>query len=387
VPGEYSVQVGDVVLGTTVTVAGPPAVLGAVTLAPGGDAVGRIEAALTASTHVTLLPGQYFFTRALRVPDWATITGPGAVLVKVTNPADRFDCMIVPGDNTTFDGLTFHGTDAVAFNDHGGRNAVFVRCMFQDCQLGYWVNDGLLVERCTFNRASAGIVRCGLYHRCRWVGLCRHFHAWVAWGQPDDRIRPAVIECDFDGTDRGPGLTPNWGDLSDTLLCSLDLRGISKTYGGNELFGFETGGQRKPLRRLLVLHVRAYQSEGQVQFWTGEVTDCLLRDLVLDGPSVCFSAADRSAQTGNVIEESEFRGGGVQFAPTATGNTIRRTLFTAWRPTRANIELRPTAFTNRAVVEAAGPLAASNRVLDSRILAPAGVPAVTGVTLTPAADP
>lgn len=384
--GTYFLRFGDVTTNHRLTVVNRTPLTSCV-VATGGQDAERIERALADHDVVTLLPGLFRLSRAVRMPPWRELRGAGAVLSKLANPADRFDCMFIPGDNCTFAGLTFRANDSVLFNDDGGKHAVIDRCTFEDCQLGYWVNDGLLVDRCRFDRAGAGYVRCGLWHRCRWEGLTRHGHAWVAWGQPDPRIRPAVVDCVFDGTDRGPGLTSNWGDLSDTFIHSLECRSISRVYGGNELLGFEKGGRGFALRRLLAMHVRGYHCEGQVQFWTGEVTDCLLRDLVLDGPSVCFSAADGSPMTGNVIEESEFRGGGVQLAPTATGNTVRRCAFTGWRPTRANVEMRPNQFAGRAVVEALGAQAATNRVTASVVTAqPAGVPAVAGATLAAPVD-
>jgi hypothetical protein len=355
-------------------------------VATGGQDAERIEKALADHDTVTLLPGLFRLDRAVRVPPGRTLRGAGAVLTKTKNPADRFDCMFIPGDDCTFEGLTFRGNDAVMFNDDAGRNVVIDQCILEDCQLGYWVNDGLLVDRCRFIRASAGIVRCGLWHRCRWEGLSRHFHAWIAWGQPDPRIRPAVVDCVFDGTDRGPGLTSNWGDLSDSLIHSVEVRSVSRVYGGNEIFGFEVGGTKKGLRRLLAMHVRAYNCEGQVQFWTGEVTDCLLRNLVLDGPSLAFSAADGSSQTGNVIEESEFRGGGIHFAPTAINNEVRRCGFTGWRPTRANVEMRAGtyALTGRSVIESTGPQAVTNRVTACQASA---LPAGVAIATSPAVDP
>jgi len=383
--GLYFLRFGDTTTGTRVTVAGRT-MRTAARVAPGGEDAPRIAKALADHDEVTLLPGEYWLDRAVRVPAGRALRGPGAVLRKIPNPADRFDCLFLPGDGCAFDGLTFRANDAVFFNDDAGRNVVVDNCTLEDCQLGYWVNEGLLVDRCRFVRASAGIVRCGLWHRCRWIGLTRHFHAWVAWGQPDPRFRPAVIDAVFDGTDRGPGLTSNWGDLSDTLLHSVEVRGVSRVYGGNEIFGFEVGGARKGLRRLLAMHVRAYHCEGQVQFWTGDVADCLLRNLVLDGPSVHFSAADGSPMTGNVIEESEFRGGGIFFAPTATNNEVRRCGFTGWRPTRANIEMRAGtyALTGRSVIESTGPQAVTNRVTACQASA---LPAGVAIATSPAVDP
>jgi hypothetical protein len=335
--GDFALRVGNVSLGTvTVT---PPRGGSRVVLSPNpsqsADDSRWIEANLNSAAVVELSPGTYRLNRAVRVPPGRTLRGFGAVITKTPNPADRFDCLIVPADGCTFQGLTFRGNDACFFNDHGGRNVCVLDCRFVGCRMGYFAHAGeLLVDRCEFVRASPGIVTGGTFHRCVWSGRDPGFHACHAWRC--DRL--AIIECSFTDTDRGPGFVANWtDDFNDPFVCCLSVRNVVQGVGGSEVLGFECKPSGGGLNRGLFLHVRA-ESSGQVNFFAGTVRDCLLRDFTLRGVDVLFTAMRRSDEmTGNVIEESELNGGQVVFGPHATGNVVRNTDFTNFTPGRRNV--------------------------------------------------
>jgi hypothetical protein len=336
-PKTYTLRVGGVSLGP-VTVTPPKGTAFArvwPTVPSDQDDTDRIEDALADHATVELTPGTYRLDRAIRVPNGRTLRGFGAVLTKRPNPADRFDCLFVPADGVTFQGLTFRGNDACFFNDHGGRNVCVLDCRFTDCRMGYWAHGGeLLVDRCEFVRASPGIVTGGTFHRCRWEGRDPGFHACHAWRS--DRL--AIIECSFTDTDRGPGFVANWtDDFNDPFVCCLSVRNVVQGVGGSEVLGFECKPSGGGLNRGLFLHVRA-ESSGQVNFFAGTVKDCLLRDFTLRGVDILFTAMRRSDEmTGNVVEESELNGGQVVFGPHATNNTVRNTDFVNFTPGRRNV--------------------------------------------------
>jgi hypothetical protein len=339
-PKTYTLRVGGVNIGPVVVT--PPKAAEWTRVHPtwlsDQDDTDRIEEAL-ADYDVELVPGTYRLDRAIRMPNGRTLRGFGATLTKRPNPADRFDCLVIPADGCTFQGITFRGNQAVFFNDHGGRNTVVSDCEFIDCTMGYWNHGGeLLVDRCTFIRAGPGIVTGGTFHRCTWAGRCASFHACHAWRC--DRL--AIIECSFADTDRGPGFVANWtDDFNDPFVCCLSVRNVVQGVGGSEVLGFECKPSGGGLNRGLFLHVRA-ESSGQVNFFAGTVRDCLLRDFTLRGTDILFTAGRRSDEmTGNVVEESELNGGQIAFGPYASGNVVRATDFVNFTPGRRNVVQYP----------------------------------------------
>jgi hypothetical protein len=108
-PKTYTLRVGGVNIGPVVVT--PPKAAEWTRVHPtwlsDQDDTDRIEEAL-ADYDVELVPGTYRLDRAIRMPNGRTLRGFGATLTKRPNPADRFDCLVIPADGCTFQGLRVH---------------------------------------------------------------------------------------------------------------------------------------------------------------------------------------------------------------------------------------------------------------------------------------
>lgn len=374
-PGTYRVQIGSTVTNATVTVSKLPRPGVRTWISPSRypeDDAARIEAALMVG-DVDLAPGEYRLSRPIRPPAGRTIRGYGATLRRTPGvPGYRWH-MIQAVDGLTFQGVTFAGIDYVFANDASGENIVLSECEIRDCQLGHWRQTGLLVDRCRFVRGSAGSVQSGTFVGCRWEGLCKQFHAFT----PLRAERLALLDATFDGCDRGPGFTPNWGPAVEPLFAGVEVRGLGKVVNGNEVIG---GEGLFPIERGLLLRLHSYGNCGPANFWTVPMRDSLLRGWTLDGSPLWL--AGLGEQRGNRIEDVEIIGAGVYCGARATNNIFTRVHSTNWRPSKLNqVDGARSRYdlVGRAVFEADGPGAGTNRFLDSTVTG-APVPASRGVT-------
>lgn len=338
-PGDYRLWAGAADL-ATVKVVAPPMLRPRVVLRPPDNAIGAvpaIEALIERGMDVDLAPGAWMFTRPLRVTrDDVLIRGYGATILGVPNGAYA-DHMIKPADGVMLEGMTFKPVNWLFGEPTPPVNAVNVT--MQDCDivggsLGRWgANDGFLCSRCRFDRAGIAPATGGLFLSCRLEGGAPG-HSFVCEGALTSPL--ALIGCEFDSTDRGLNFRNGWGPVRDVLVSGLSLRGIKYTQNGNELLNFEGAPDRPGVERMLVLHVRSSDCDGQVLFWNCPVRDAKFWDGVLaDGTGILVSGFQGAVHTGIEFAGWELRGCGVD-ARGATGATFRDCVSVGWQPTRGN---------------------------------------------------
>lgn len=329
-PGRFRLMLGNVDCGQINAITPLPRRGHPVVVPPGVYDPSTLEQILAVS-DVTLAPGEHRLTRAMRLPPGATIRGFGARLVKISNPADQYDHLIKLANRCTLIGLTVVCADAgsAAFvNDHAGNELVASQCRFEDGMLGHWASEGSLFDRCEFVRFSTGPFRGqSMMAGCRWQGHALAGHSYVIAGGAN-----AMLNCGFDGTDRGIVLVPAQSHIENGLYAGVNIRGLHVCRNGNEVLGCDDAPFA--VRNNMFLRIHASDCQGQVNWWGAETIGNVIRGCTFDGVTMSFSG--RRLQRDNIIEDCEFDGCGIQFDGAAKSNTVRRVIISGVRPTGAN---------------------------------------------------
>lgn len=343
-PGGYLLTVNGIDTGLRFTVAARRE-RARVTLSP--DTIDKIESVAPYS-DVTLSPGLYTLTKALALPAGTRIYGYGATIQtsrpRGTGAAYEQLMFWPPAADLAFHGPTFLVANHILYGSPGQwANLHWNDCTFRPTSR-YYAGVGRhdyrnsIYSNCTFDRTAA-TVDGGLLLDCQWRGMVAprgEGHALTI----DGGQSLCVARSRFDGTDRGPVLTDTTGPVRGVLITDLDLRGISRVDNGNELLLCESRNGRE--YSACVFHRgRVSGCSGDINLWNARVSSCVFNDWLLDDASIYFTGY--GLQTGNVVTNCEFRGGGIYFAGSAAGNTVRDCAFIGFRLTRRN-QVIPTEY-------------------------------------------
>lgn len=222
----------------------------------------------------------------------------GSISVLPAQGLNGYGCFLTgnltvsPG--ATIVGLTIDGNVTGSFD-----NCVFDSCVFRRGQVGPMLETdrGCLFKDCKFENCTVATCSSGMFLRCVWVGK----PALGGHNFCNERgTRLALIDCTFDGTDRGVIARATWGDNSDNLYAGIWFKNIAMTPNGGELICVE--GNRSPLgfNRNLMFCLRASACVGSVLFFDGQANDNLLSN-VRTPIDICGLAPQR----GNIIRDSE----------------------------------------------------------------------------------
>lgn len=330
-PGKYKLGTGSVV--DAIEVVKPPKRATAKVAA--GDSAERLQKAINEGKRdITLAPGEHVLTRSVVLPDDSIIRGYGATVraaAAITPTGDKRPAFLL-GNNCTLYGCTFTHDDP---NDHllygrdpkneFPRGLVVADCTFRRCGMGFWFQDALIRD-CRFERAGATIAASGLWLRCEFVGQAP-MHAW-AFGFGLGPV--AMIDCVFDGTDRGPVFNSGAGPISDFLCVGLACRDIDQTPNGNEILLCEGAHE---FSRATILHTRITGCQSMVQM-DSPSSGVLMRDLLIDGGGgFCLWGKVHNW----LVQDFELRNGaGIYLGPDSSDCRFLDGSIVNWQPGRVN---------------------------------------------------
>lgn len=328
-PGKHTLGLGDA--SEVVVVVKPPARKKA-TIQPGLSA-DNIQAAIASGKRdITLAAGEHIFTRSVVLPDDTVIRGYGATIrgTEAIAGAGGHRPVFVVGKNISIYGVTFTHEQSTSIMLRGPMvptGLVLADCTFRRCMMGFFFTDAL-VRDCRFESAGAGIAAGGLWLRCAFTGP-PYVHAW-SHGTGLGAV--AMVDCVFEGTDRGPIFQADGGSIDDFLSVGLRCSNISQTPNGNEIFLCEPGSTA--FRRATILHTRISGCQSMALQMDGQSSQCLVRDFFMDGGGgICLWGNVRDW----IVQDFELRNGaGIYCGPNCTGVRFIDGSIVDWRPGRIN---------------------------------------------------
>jgi hypothetical protein len=293
----------------------------------------------TAGAILELTPGVHVIDSTVKIPDNLTIHAHAAVVINRsprTNGGAYDQLFFWPQPrNLTLVGGEWHIPNRM-WNGPDVRGIRAFGCRFIGTGPTPVMGEvgGEEFVDCEFHRVGLQMST-GLALRCKFTGVINNggTHNFMSHGAKG----LALISCHFDGTDRGPVFSDSAQPNTGILIQDLRLTNIDQIDNGNELLLFESIAGR-PVTDVIVSKVRGYNNAGDINLWNAEVRGMILDDLSLDDSSVLFTGM--APQTGCIVQNSEFRGGGVVFRRQATNNSVINTAFIGFRKTRSN-QTRP----------------------------------------------
>jgi hypothetical protein len=282
-----------------------------------------------------LNPGLHRWDDTVVLPGGTRVFGYGAHVAhgyKAASFGNNWPILFLAGGDISIYGVTFRHTrpGSVFYANPAVAGLVLADCTFRNCNLGFFAT-GAFVRDCDFIAAGATIAPGGLYLRCRFFGP-PGTHAFCYWSGQGPL---AVLDCVFDGTDRGPTFNTAWGPQHGHLFVGTACRNINGTLNGNEIFAFEGPG---PFNNHVINHTRVTDCQGAVLQWGGNADGHAeansVRDLFVDGGS---GISFWGGAVGNTVEDFELRNGaGIYCGTQARDNVFRNGSVINWAPGRGN---------------------------------------------------
>jgi hypothetical protein len=314
------------------------------TVTPASTSPVAVEKILRDGKTCVLAPGRHVWGRAVTLPPGARVEAYGARITRLPD-GDYGERMFVGGQDATILGATLEPAMLAFHADPAVTGLVLRDVTLVNGILGYGHGQCLFAD-CLFDRAGCLYAPPGLYARCRWRDNPAGAHAFWGGNYPGTL---ALVDCDFDGTGRGPCFGTNLGSVADCLFAGTTCRGINRDDNGNEIFLCEGQDSTKEYSRNLHVHTRVASCDSNL-FQLGDcpARDNLFLDTVMDGGGGLWVAGGNDApQTGNVTDGFELRGtGGITLGWTdgngrvhgrgVAGNVWRNGAVIGFRPTRVN---------------------------------------------------
>lgn len=270
------------------------------------DSLKDIENSLNDGYKVILNPGLYFWERCLKLPDNCELIGYGAVIARLPD-ADFFNRMLTGGNNARVIGLTFKNLEYVI---HSWPEIVYglrmIDCKIVNGNLGNGYMD-CLFQDCVFDKSYCTMAPQGLYLRCLWSNN-QEGNAFNLFGPCVAEL--AMIDSEFDGTDRGPVFNTNNGSVTDNIFINTVCRNINRDNNGNEIFMCEGTNEYS---RNTHIHTRVFNCDSNVfLIWGSPAKDNLIIDTVIDGGGgFMIAGVNGVEQSRNIFDNFELRGCGI----------------------------------------------------------------------------
>ena len=254
--------------------------------------------------------GAYAFDRPIVLPDaGCRIAGEGARFYRKANGVWGEHCF-TGGQNVTFIGCEFQPLQYLYWSAEPRYGFAFAGCKFASGTFGWPLVDAVFLN-CEWDRGGIEDgAPLGLYQNCRFRRNDA-YHAFKVRGPCEGKL--ALIDCEWDDTDRGPIFHCNDGSVTDNLIVNPKFHRIQRDQNGNEMVSAEggvgamTGGYS--FSRNLILGARVSGCDGNFGLmWDVPNHDNLYRDFVIEGGGgIWLSGVSDVHCTGNVYEEFELR--------------------------------------------------------------------------------
>lgn len=275
-PGPITINVGTQTI-TLQAVAMPARK--AFTIAPGTTALAVQSMIFTANGPVslTLQPGVHTWEQMVKLPAGSYVSGYHATIrrLAMNNVGGNwpvFQC----GQDCSIYGLTFaHDQPGQVFYSFPASDGLVA----VDCKFGRFSNFGFgftnsLVKNCTFDGSGAIIAPSGLFWWCHFNGPS-YSDPWQFWG-PGSAF---MVDCDFNGTQRGPVFNAAGATISDCLFAGITVNNVHRGNNSDEIFLAEGG----LIQRMTVFHSRVYGCTAGTFAFNGGADQIYVRDFAQDG--------------------------------------------------------------------------------------------------------
>lgn len=302
-PGSYQLVAGDDRMWIQVAPKSAPHKVA--TLRPDTSALDSayISLMLANGYDIVFLPGAYYLDEPVILPDaGCRIMGYGAKFYRTNGTSHCF----TGGRNATFIGCEFHPYYYLYWSDTTRFGFHFIDCKFARGTIG-WPLAEAVFSNCEWHLAGVedgGPL--GLYINCRFRRN-EVYHAFKVRGPCEGKL--ALVDCEWEDTDRGPVFHCNDGSVSDNLIVGPKFRNIQRDQNGNEMVSTEAGNSLHSFNRNLILGARVSNCDGNFGLiWDVPSHDNLYRDFVIDGGGgIWLSGVNDVPCTGNIYEEFELR--------------------------------------------------------------------------------
>jgi hypothetical protein len=315
--------------------------------APAGSSPAYVSALLAGGFNVQLEPGVYDWSDMVIVPgDNYRVTGYGAVVRGgAAGPLGQYCLFYVQGKDFTLEGGTYYPTAWVVSNPSPVSP-------YPDAALGVAVsnvtigplgliqlwnrfsNSGAYITDVAFERGQMGAPPEGLYLRCLFRGQPPIYNSFRRALGVVGEI--AMLDCVFDGTDRGLVFQPQTetGDITDNFFHGLRIQNVaSETNGCESILAEGTAN----FDRNMFLHVRVVASVGPTPNLDCPAHDNYFQDMTDLGPGgVYMPGGTDHDQTGNKFESCEWHGPVSCGSSNVTANSWEFCGFLWSGPSRAN---------------------------------------------------
>lgn len=208
-------------------------------------------------------------------------------------------------------------------------NVTFTRCTFTDSSFDAVSAVGWVYLDCKFIRTSiTGITSATLFKGCEFGPGC----FWST--SSSDSV--ALVDCKFDGSDRGPFVQTRPGmTVSNMLFLGTRLYNIDSNSGGSEWIGLE--GSKGTAKNICIWRTRVRNCPGLMTIASLAVNDLVVHDLEGDmGGFTVYGNPVDGTMTGLVFENLSLIGGRVDLEPACLTSTWRTIQWMDPWPGRAN---------------------------------------------------
>lgn len=298
----------------------------------------QLKTKLAAGRDTTLAPGTYILKSPLSMPDNTRLIGYGARII--VEPKAKlyggFDDIIFSsiGDRCEIRGIEFVFPNG--FYPPDVTELVVADCKFKSnnwriegqngTSAGGWlVIQGVnnIVQNCVFSYGGRGGGDGAAWVGCRFYGLPdANCHAFQCDGNKEPLM---MLDCLFDGTDRGPMIRPLNRDVNEVFVSHIQCQNMNQMYNGCEALGFEGSFQAQ---RSIWNNFRISNCASVLQLGSKTFKN---RFHGFHGDDVYVNFTDEVEHTENYFYNSELRYGRIYLGNQATNNRVFYVGIIGWR--------------------------------------------------------
>lgn len=321
-------------------------------IVPAGMSVDRVQNYINLGYDIFLSPGLYEWDKSIILPNNSKISGFQSLVRRIPNN-DYQERIFIVNNNCTIDGLAFESSGMIFHSVNNSYGLVVKNSTFKRCNFGWGMKESL-IQDCIFDGGYCGNATPGLYLRCKWIGP--NIGTSFSYGGPSNG-ELALIDCEFNGTDRALAFNALYGSITNNLVVGLRCHGINWTSNGNEIILCEGTNE---FSHNLFFHGRIWGCESAVFQFDRVANNNYARDFSINGGNGIWLWGEKI--TNNTFEDFQLsNGAGVVLGEGAKNNLFINSAIINFIPGRANQTwMNPSAMDRRYAVMASGPDANTN---------------------------